>query len=392
MQPPNRTGAADPRLLSAACALGALLVSAAALAQNCNLVSPPGSIDCAGGCTGSFAVQHGEQAPCGATTGAGSFDLTGTVYADSCREGACPGGVGLPPLRFWWYDNYGRANSGLADPVASRWLVHAHFDYPQAGSPRGLWSLDFGNWSNPTRPGPSRVDGCIGFATGPQPTRTVADLRDLEADGTPEHDSWYVVAAARWATAFDFDHLSGGDIGRFGTACAPSSLPRRPVPQPIVAGLDAASCLDPGVAGQTRPGAAGYFDLTVALQPTPAYFTEVGLFDPEAPLIDGYQLVFARVEPWSSRWNPDLWTPVFDPADPGQPRGTIRFGTRQVDVSLPDEPGVGFWLAARLVYADCSINSSLIARPDCATAPPLASAEAIVATHLSRHCGPVRTP
>ena len=116
------------------------------------------------------------------------------------------------------------------------------------------------------------------------------------------------------------------------------------------------------------------------------------MFDPEAPLIEGYQLAFTHdVEPTSSQWDQTLWTPVFDPNNPGQPLDPVRFGTREVDVSLPDRTG-DFWLAARVLYADCTLNGSFAVRPDCAVTPPQSAADPVAGTHLSKHCGPVRRP
>ena len=274
-------------------------VAGSATAQNCNLAVPPCSVDCAGGCAGSFPVSHLELAPCDVPTfNAGSFDLTGTVYEDTCREGAvmpCPGGTLLPPMRFWSYDNYADANSGCVNQIASRWLVHAHFDL-WAASPQGLWTLDFATWSGPTVPGPDRLDGCfnnLAPAVRSPLDRTALDIRGLENDGLTDHDSWYLATAARQTgTTFDFDWLTGGDIDRFAQACAPRSIAPRPVPQPVVAGLDPITCLDPLIPAQGQAGPAGYFNVTVVLEPTPPYYTEVGRFDPEAPLIEGYQLAF----------------------------------------------------------------------------------------------------
>ena len=370
-------------------------------AQSCNLTDPPCSgTDCAGGCAGSFPVSHGLTSPCNG----GSFVLTGTRFANTCLLGdcispACP--RALPPIRFWRYDNYGAANSGCNDPLGqvptscdfmSSWLTNPSLDFG-VGPPEHWVLLGGANWMDPTTPAPDVVDGCVSNPTDPVLLRTVVELRGDENTSTPVHDSWYLAVAVRESVGawFNFDWITGSGVDPDPALheCAPGAVRVRSVPQPVIAGLTPADCLDPAVYGQSQPPMNGYFHVTVSLEATPAYFTDAGMFSPEAPLIEGYQLAFARSEPTSSIWDATVWEPVFDPQDPGQRLQPVRFGTREAEVALPDEPGVDFWLAARILYNDCTVNGSFLARPDCAVPPPQAAADPVVASHLSQHCGPV---
>ena len=124
--------------------IAALLAGAGAVGAQCNLpdivTACDGNEMCAGGCAGSFAVQHG------APMDMRGFNMNGTEFANTCGFNCAP--MQPPPFRFWAYDNYAAANSGCGEPVSGQWWAHAALDF--GAYTQGYWLAWFANWSGPS--------------------------------------------------------------------------------------------------------------------------------------------------------------------------------------------------------------------------------------------------
>lgn len=384
----------------------ALLSSPPARGTGCNLLSPPcpngpsQSDDCAGGCGNSVTLSHASGNVCGANpsaTAGGSFNLTGTQYENTCREtqggpnpvctpsmrGPCT--VLKPRLRFWEYDDYGRANFGCRFWVERCWLANWKLDL-NAPNPDGRWRMQSVDWFSGANP--HGVDGCYVGGT----PRTVAEVSDVfpPVEGSIDHSSWYLVAAVEYDGRFLFDRIKGGDVPA-AAGCAPPDVSAHPVSAVRIAGRDPAACI-----GNTTPTeittTGGFLDVTVEIaDPTPPYYTEAGRHDPAARLLDGYRIFYkVGAEPTTSDRQAGGWLPALDPAT-SQVLGTLAYGTRQRSVRVPVSGGQFIWFAARLVYADCSLNGSKVADPSCSPTSPFYNAnDPVLGTQLGQHCGPVQ--
>jgi hypothetical protein len=288
----------------------------------------------------------------------------------------------VPPLRFWQYDAWTTANSGCYDQTLidrDDWICNGYGDFG-IGTENGHWFLFQSNWQAPC------VAGCPN--AGVRPLRTVAEMSFVNpsAEGTVNHDSWYVIAAVD--ADYDFDRVRGGALPG-AASCNGREVPALHVPAFRIeerenAGFSACTG-SPDIVNPTPSG--GNFTVHLLLDEVrPAYFTEVGHNDPATPLIEGYELLYhagatLADEPTSS--DPcQGWSRV-----PGS--GIVRFGgCDRVAVTLPDT-GALYWLAVRIVYVDCSVNASKDWSPGCTTTRPLTPAT-ILGSKVSRHCGPVQ--
>jgi hypothetical protein len=250
--------------------------------------------------------------------------------------------------------------------VASQWLSSAALDYGIVGAP-GVWLLDQANFRGP------QVDGCIDRT---RPAVVELSWVDPAGEGTVDHGSFYLLAAAELDTAFgayNFDNVVGGN------GCNAATIRPAPVPSPGLTRRIAACTGLPGVVTtydwfDSNANDFNYFDVEVAVDPFPPEHRTAAV---AGPLIAGYQVLYQEGgEPTSSGaggWRParDLTRPATDPA-PMVPVGTVT-----ARVALPK--GVTwttrYWVALRLVYRDARLNQG--------------PGEPRLVSPVGGHCGPL---
>jgi len=243
----------------------------------------------------------------------GAFSFAGTGYENK--------GVPGPPVRFWAFNNFTKANSGtaLTYDKGNEWLVNPALDYKAKGMKPGQWVGFQMNWMSPG------VEGCI---TDMEPARTVVEFSfaDPAREGTKEHAGYYAAVSVdheNWN--FDLDRLSNAQGGHD----IPVSAIAAPKIDKVEAGKD-------------------HTVVTVQVQ-DPVSFSEGGPNKP-VTLVAGTRLYYkSGDEPRSSL--AEGWLPVMDPADGKKELGLVALGKGRVQVAVPGG-SAPVWLAARVQYAD----------------------------------------
>jgi hypothetical protein len=281
-----------------------------------------------GGCVMSYPIQHADWS--GFEERFGFFDLQGTKY-----DGVgVKTGVEGPEIRFWEFDNFAGASSGLEEQhrPGSEWLLSALVDIGNASAPPESWCLVNADWKSPS------IHGC---PQNPLAARTVVELSFIDSlkEGTPQHRSVYVIASTLYDFShgcFNLDNVRGGN-GPFGNYLPVASIP---VPQPQ------------DIKGTKNAFDASFMDVVLNLPPAVSY-SEVGTPN----LITEYKLYYmndpATISGEAETSDPSAYLPVADPADPATLLGIIPYGTSSVTVSVPNPVQFSFFVT-RIVYADTS--------------------------------------
>jgi hypothetical protein len=337
-----------------------------------DFISLPVAADCTacarleGECTESYPVQHADWR--GNVGRNGSYDLRGTAYeATAVRLG----GRG-PEIRFWEYQNFANANSGLEDQhqQGGEWLLNSQIDIGDPFAAPGSWCLVNADWQGP------RILGCPGNAPD---VRTVVEMSFVDAlqEGTAGHRTLYAVAAVPYdfsRRSYNLDRVANG-VGPFG-----NRLPVAPVPVPQPRS-------DRGVTNALDPG---MMDIMVELADAVGY-SDTGTVN----LIAGTRLLYlndpatASGQPESS--GPAAYLPVRIPADPTRALDVIPSGTPTALVTVPIPQRAAF-LTAQIVYNDATaeILSRGVSGHSQAVLPPQTTPQ--VTDLLSVHCTSIAPP
>ena len=304
----------------------------------------------------------------------GGFDLSTTDFASTCCDPTACATPGIPPLRYWAYDQYMVANSGcqslfIPPPVGDCFIANGVTDIGLGITP-GVWLLYQAQWSSATGSGPDRIDGCITtdatFIPPDTSNRTVVEMSwgdSTSGEGTPAHQAYYIVASVEEAGgAFPFDNIQGA-TGTQTPGAGSATMAPQLVPDVLSIALPAgpaqactASVTAALVAGRENAADANFFDIDVTVSnASPDYLTDAGLSTGQQ-LIAGLQIMYAS---GSAPTTGDAASYLLagDVATPSNAAGIIAFGGgTTATVSLPNA-GAPHYLAARIVYWDGTVNS-----------------------------------
>jgi uncharacterized repeat protein (TIGR01451 family) len=228
--------------------------------------------------------------------GAGSFDFGGTEYERV--PGNCTGNA--PPVTGWvlgtgWSKDHPASNAPCFEAFQNAVLDLGLSGYTDAEWVLVDWNFDLYGWP---------------FLTGPESVAVETSFVDGARENTPQHRSFYAVAAIKGCESLDLGNVTNG-LGPSG-----NRVPVREIPVPSVTGYRYARD-------------AVLIDVSVQ---DPESYTDGQATDP----VTGQRVLYvllASGEPLTS--DPAFYQDVRDPVSPGSPFGEIPKGTTNVTVAVP---------------------------------------------------------